>query len=773
MHPIRRTRVPRRAPRLHPLAAALCTAFVGHAGAQTASTPAPNLEVKVQATEIDDSGYKTEKASSPKLTMPLLDTPKTVNVIPSQVIQESASTTLQEALRTTPGITFAAGEGGTPAGDRPFIRGYDATSSLFVDNVRDTGSQTRETFDIESIEIYKGPSGAYQGRGSVGGSINLVTKQAKDEDFTTGTVGLGTDRYKRATIDANYKLGDDAAIRLNAMGHSADVPGRDEVDLQRWGFAPTITWGLHGPTKVTVSFYHLQTNDLPDYSIPYTLQATRSKSNPDHPVTNVDTRNFYGIDSRDFRQTSADIGTIAVSQDLGSQLKVVNTTRYGGSSNVYIASNPDDSSGNVANGAVYSSAKVRNSRTITLTNQTDLTGETTIAGFKNDFVTGAEFSKETTTNDPFVVVSGTGSTSRVCNTALFASGDCTSLYDPNPLRSWTGRVYTSNATTKATTDIASAYAMDTLEITKQWLVNGGVRFDSYRTKQVTPTYVNNGTAAASLATLSPTTGLPVTTTYAVGTQVPELAFRNDSHFFNWQGGLVYKPVENASVYFGYSTASSPSGLSLNDGSENLAAVNALLPPERTKSFELGSKVDLLQGALNVSGAVFHMKKDNARVALNDGTQQLAGTQKVDGVELGVTGNVTDRWMVYAGYTHLRPILEDNGPVAANASNDGNVFPQVARDAFSLWTNVAVTQDLSVGGGAYYTSKIYGNVANSVYIPPWWRFDAVAVYRLNRHVNLQLNVQNLADKTYYDQAYTTHYAHLAPGRSATLTASFKY
>lgn len=767
-------RAARRAFRLKPTTAALLMLSGTAAFAQSttpAATPAPNLEVKVVAPEIDE-GYKVENASSPKVMVPLLDTPKSITVIPNQVITETNSTTLVEALRTTPGITFAAGEGGTPAGDRPFIRGFDATSSLFVDNVRDTGSQTRDTFDIESIEVYKGPSGAYQGRGSVGGSINLVTKQAKAENSFLGTVGLGTDKYKRATIDVNRMLDENVAVRLNAMGMSADTPGRNDVDVQRWGIAPTVTFGMRSPTKVSVSYYHLQSNDTPDYSTPYVLSPNRSKASPDGPV-DVNRDNYYGLRSRDFKQTSADIGTIQASHDFGNKMKVVNTSRFGGSNNTYIVSNPDDSAGNVANGSVYRSSKNRDSRTITLTNQTDFLGEVNIAGFKNNFITGFEISKETTSNAPWVVVSGTGLTSRVCNAALFASGDCTSLASPNPADNWTGRYYKSNAVTKATVNIRSAYFLDTIELTKKWLLSGGVRYDSYDTHQVTPSYINNGTGAASVASISPTTGLPITTSYAVNARVPEVVLRNNSHFFNWQGGLTFKPVENASIYFSYATASSPSGASLNDGSENLAVTNTALKPERTKSFELGTKVDLMQGALSLTGAVFHAKKDNARVALSDGTNQLVGTQKVDGVELGVAGNITDRWMVFGGYTHLRPILEDNGPVAANAANNGNVFPQVAKDAFSLWTNVAVTGELSIGGGAFYTSKIYGNVANTIYIPNWWRFDAVAVYRLNRRTTLQLNVQNLTDKKYWDQAFTTHYAHQAPGRYATLTASFKY
>lgn len=206
----------------------------------------PGLSIEGQSTD----SYKSDYSESPKFTAPLLDTPKSVTVIPEAVIQQSGSLTLTDVLRTVPGITFGSGEGGNPAGDRPFIRGFDAQTDVYVDGVRDPGSQSREMFDVERVEVTKGPSSAFTGRGSTGGSINIISKLPTLENFMAGSVTLGTDQTKRFTADVNQTVGT-VGVRLNGMWHDADVAGRDDVFVHRWGFAPSVTLGLGKPTRVT------------------------------------------------------------------------------------------------------------------------------------------------------------------------------------------------------------------------------------------------------------------------------------------------------------------------------------------------------------------------------------------------------------------------------------------------------------------------------------------------------------------------------------------
>lgn len=740
------------------LATALGLAFaVPATAAEPAAAAAPDSAMDPQqATKLDEIAVRanTINASSPKLTAPLLDTPRAVSVIPKAVIQSTASTTLTEALRTVPGITFAAGEGGTAVGDRPLIRGFDAVSDIYVDGIRDTGTQTRETFDVEQIDVIKGPSSVYTGRGSAGGSINIITKAPKAENFTDASLGLGTDNYKRGTLDVNYLVSEHIAARLNVMGHKNDVPGRDEVWGKRFGIAPSVTFGINTPTRLTLDYYHLNTYDLPDSGIPldgpYTTGpfAGTGTGKPAH----VDRNNFYGFADRDFRKTKADIGTVRFEHDFADSFTIRNTTRYGVTSNNYIWSNPDDSSGNLPFGYVYRSAKSRIADTRTGVNQTDLTGEFNTGSIKHNFATGVEFALEKSNVDQYNVVQppGPGIAGRNCvSSPLFISQfACTSLQDPNPHDPFLGSYAPRNTPTQNRSFTRSAYGFDTLTFNEQWLLNLGLRYDDFSTRVFVPT----------------------------GTTPAARNLRSDVDFWTYQAGLVFKPVSNGSIYVSYGTSANPSGVASGEGSgdnANISVQTQDLKPQKSKNIEVGAKWDVFDERLNLTAAAFRSEITNARVAIDAATTVLAGTKRVEGIELGATGRITEKWSVFGGVTHLNPVLVDNGPGAANIANNGNQFPNTARNSGSLWTTYAVARRITVGVGAFAIDKQYGNVQNTKYIPGYTRFDAMAAWQVNDTLNLQLNMQNLTNKTYYDKIFTTHYATVAPGRSALITANMHF
>ncbi len=701
-------------------------------------------EVKVAAPRVENEGYKAEKASSSKFTAPLIDTPKSVTVVPENVIKDTGSVTLQDALRTVPGITFGSAEGGGSIGDRPFIRGFDSQASMYVDGLRDVGGQSRETFAIESVEVIKGPSGAYDGRGSAGGSINLVTKQPKAVNFIAGSVGVGTDQYKRATLDGNYLLGEEVAVRMNLMSHTADTPGRDDVDVRRLGFAPSITFGLTTPTSLNLSYYYMKSDDMPDYGIPYTFTTAANRlANGDKPAK-VDKDNFYGLKNRDFRETEANIGTATLKHAFSDTTILRNTTRYGVTSNDYIVTVPDDSKGNVKNGNVLRAAKNRNTRTETIANVTDISFEFDTGHVKHNFNTGVEISHEESVNRPYIIAS-LGTT---CTPALLTSFDCTSLANPDADDPWSGSITkdVNHDTTRTITK--SAFAFDSMELSEKWLLNLGLRFDDYKTD------LNKETGGALAG-----------------------VYTNDKSFWNYQAGLVYKIQPNASVYVSYGTSSSPSGISGGNAADGLIGRTALsdlsdLEPERSKSYEIGTKWDVLEN-LALTAAIFKIEKTNARVALADGTTDVAGTQEVKGFEVGAAGKLTSKWQLFAGYTYLDSELVDNGDAAQAIRNEGNRFPNTARNSASLWTTYDILPKLTIGGGAFYVGEQFGNVDNSVSIPSYVRLDAMAGYQIDKNLSLQLNIQNLADKRYFDTAYSNHYAQVAAGRLSLLTLNFKY
>ncbi len=708
---------------------------------QTAPAPTPATTtlpaVKVQGA--GDNDFQVRTSENPFFTAPLLDTPKSVVIIPQAVIQQTNSISLTDALRTTSGITFGAAEGGNPVGDRPFIRGFDSQGSIFVDSVRDTGSQTRDTFAIEQIEVMKGPSSAFSGRGSVGGSINLISKLARPDNFTQGLLSVGTDAYVRGIVDSNYMFNSDkAAVRIAAMGYSVDVPGREAVYGDRWGIAPSITFGLKSDTKVMLSYYHLNDRGMPDYSTPYDPRTGQ-------PVE-VNRDNFYGLIDRDFRKGDTDIGTATITHDFGNKILFSNTTRYGRSTNDYIVTNPDDSTGNVILGSVWRNTKSRNSATTTLTNQTDITGEAIAYGFKHSFLVGLEFTRDQTYNNAYAVATG----NRVCANNPVTSYNCTSLFTPNPSDPWQGSITAAPTSNTSTTNITSLYAFDTMEISAQWLVNLGLRFDDYRTTSNTPAY---NTAA----------GVPVAT----------VNLRNDSNFVNYQAGVVYKPVPQGSIYAMVGSSSLPPGISNGDGADNITVTNQSLDPVSATGYEIGVKWDFLGGALSFTGAVFYTDIDNARVQVDANTFANVGKQNIQGFEIGAAGAITDRWNVFGGYTFLKSELRNNGPFGTNPANNGNKFPNTPENSFSLWTTYQVLPALTVGGGAYYVDKQFGNVTNTRWIPSYWRFDAMAAYTINKNLSLQLNVQNLTDEKYWDQAYSNHYAHQAAAAQGVLTLNYRF
>ncbi|MGU0691709.1 TonB-dependent siderophore receptor PiuD [Pseudomonas aeruginosa] len=705
----------------------------------------------------DETTYNVDRSASKKYTAPLLDTPRSVTVVPKQVIKDTAAVSLQDALRTVPGITFGAGEGGNPTGDRPFIRGFDAQSDTYVDGVRDTGAQTREIFNLEQIEVSKGPNSAFGGRGSAGGSLNLVSKQAKAGNFIDGGFTYGSDQTRRYTLDLNQEFLDgNAAFRLNLLKHDANVAGRDEVDVSRWGVAPSLTFGLGSPTRVTVSHYHLESDDTPDSGIPYAKSSDRSKHNPDKPV-NVDRGNFYGLTGRDFQKSRIDTSTITVEHDLTDSLTIRNTSRYGNSHQDYLWTQPDDSQGNINNGSVWRRQNNRVSTTTTAVNQTDLFGEFYLGGFKNSFSTGLEFSREDSKRDGYTVDTNTGLGNNKCNPSLIGapSGyNCTSLENPNPHNPWNGSITRKYAPLNTVGTTKAIYAFDTIDLDEQWQVNIGARFDSFET-----TAKNHGVR-------------------------PATKLSDKSSFWNWQAGLVWKPVPNGSIYASYATSATPPGSMLDNGDTSNAvdgfAISNNLEPEETTNYELGTKWAFFNERLELSAAIFRTDKDNTRILVANQTYDNAGQSRVDGVELSASGKLTEKWKVFAGYSYLDSELVDAGKAGRNgnvnasaASNNGNEMPNTPKNSFSLWSTYDIFPKTTVGGGAFYVDKVYGDVGNTVYVPDYWRYDAMASYKLSKNVDFQLNVQNVFDKKYFDKAYAAHYASQAAGRTVLFSTNFHF
>lgn len=692
------------------------------------ATELPDVVVKGES----EPGYKPEVLESPKFTEPLRDIPQTITVIPRAVFEEQGATSLRDVLRNVSGISIQAGEGGTPAGDQLSIRGFSARTDLFIDGVRDFGGYSRDPFNFEQVEVAKGPASSVSGRGSTGGSINMVSKTPKSNSFYDGSLGFGTDDYRRATLDLNQPLTelglDSAAIRLNAMGHSTDTPGRDVVGDSRWGVAPSIAFGLGKPTQLTLSYFHLDQDNTPDYGIPWVPANTGPLAAYSDQPAPVDYSNFYGLKARDYEKVRTDLVTAELKHEFSDSLSLRNLSRYGQTYRDSIITAPRFADVNSSTDIRRNDWKSRDQTDEIFANQTDLNWDFNTGRVGHSLVTGVEYDHETEVN--------------CTRAATGPDSPNTDLYNPNPNDPYTENIQRNGARAESTADTVSLYAFDTLKLSEKWELNGGLRWDHF---DLDYTSVATNGAATSLS-------------------------RSDE-MLSWRAGVVFKPRENGSLYFGYGTSFNPAaeGLTLSTSATSSANLNA--DPEESRTFELGTKWDLLDERLSLNAAVFRTEKTNARTqdpADAADTIVLEGEQVVQGVELGAAGRITKDWQVFAGYTWLTSEIT----ASKDPAEIGNELSNTPEHSFNFWTTYQLPRGFEIGGGGQYVGSRYSDNANTRQAPGYWLFDAVAACEVNKHLSLRLNVYNLADEDYIDRVGGGHFIPGA-GRSAVLSANFKF
>ncbi|WP_342454648.1 TonB-dependent receptor [Sphingomonas sp. H160509] len=311
-----------------------CVGFIASAPAYAADRPAESAKVhaaddqekQLNRDEIVVNG-KTVPATtleSPKATRSLLDTTQTVTIIGDQTIRKQNLLTLRDVLQTIPGITFGAGEGGGGYGDSINLRGYSANNDITIDGVRDSAQYSRsETFNLQQVEVYNGANSVFGGGGSVGGTINLITKRPQAETLTVVSGGVGTDDYYRTTLDSNVRVSDLVAVRLNAVAHKNDIPGRDVENNKRWAVAPSLIVGVEGPTSLTLQYLHQEDENVPVYGVPYFRNAVNNG-----PLPGADNSAYYGIRNLDKQDITVDQATATVSHSFSDKVSIRNLSRW-------------------------------------------------------------------------------------------------------------------------------------------------------------------------------------------------------------------------------------------------------------------------------------------------------------------------------------------------------------------------------------------------------------------------------------------------------------
>lgn len=656
------------------------------------------------------------------------DAPQSISVIPREVIEQQAATTMRDVLRNVSGISMAAGEGGVPAGDNLTLRGFSARTDIFIDGIRDFGSYTRDTFNVEQVEVVKGPSSAQTGRGSTGGYINLISKQPQRQSRFGGTLGLGTPDYLRATADLN--VGEDvigmsgAAFRLNLLYHDADTPGRDHVEGKRWGIAPAAALGLGSATRAILSYQYLGQENVPDYGIPFvpaTVTVPDLVPYRDRPAP-VDWSNYYGLLARDFEKTETHVLTFGLEHDLSSAVRISNVTRYGRSTRDSIYSSPRFL--NATTTQIRAQAQSRDTRDQLLLNQSNLFAEFTTGALGHDLIAGFEIAREKSRNRGRTIGEGT----------------TTDLFDPDPARPYDGVIASTGRSARATADSIAGYLFDTISLSPQWLVSGGIRYERFEVD-----YLG-----------LPTNSIPN----------PQPLSRTDT-IFSWRAGLTYKPVPELSIYAGAGSSANPSFEGLT--SSNVTEAVAALKPEKSRTYEVGAKWDAAGGRLLLTGALFRIDKANARTPglPGDPPTVLEGEQRVDGIELGATGRILPNWEVIAAYTFLdSEIRESNTPAEV-----GKDLLNTPRHSFSLWSTYRFPAGVEIGGGARYASSRFTSNTNTREVGDYWLADATIAYDLSEKVRLRLNVFNIFDEDYVDALSGGHFVP-GTGRSAVATLAFR-
>ncbi len=706
----------------------------------------------VQAAPDAGADYKVDILSSTKRTEALLDTPQTVVVVKRALIEQQGAFSLTDALRNTPGITLQQGEkDSNAAGDTFTTRGFSAQSSIFLDGIRDLGAITRDTFNIEQIEIAKGPSGADNGRGAQSGYINLVSKQARLKAMTSATASINTVGGQRLSADVDAPLGGTAAIRINAMEQNSAQEGRSRLVKNRGqGVAAAFAVGLGTGTRAYLFGQYVWQDNVPYAGIPTIGLPGFYNANPLlNSGARVNPRNFYGTkDDRD--NARAAMVTARFEHDLAGGFFLNSTFRYGRTTldrvmtSIYTAYAAPS-----ADPATWTTQIQRqriDQRNRIAANQTNLTGSVETGPFTHDLSVGVELMYEQQYNGEFErPFSGTKT---LAGTVI----PSVSLYAPNPSIALPVPASTGGYT-DGNTRTASVYGFDTVKLGTHWLLTLGGRLDRYHTETTS---------------IAATKGTPVRADLAkTGT------------LKSWNTGLVYKPVPNGSLYLSYATAQTPPGsASFALETPNKGANNAQLDPQTVTNVEGGVKWDLLGGALALTGAYYHTISKNELAQLDPASNVYVqfGKRTVSGIELTAVGRLTRSWQITAGLQTLNAKIKQGaatGDLAAGAATRWS--PKLSA---TLWTTYAVTPRLTLGGGARYVGDQLREVNQSIdlaksvvpKIPAYAVADGFLSYQLTKQVALNLNGYNLFNKDYIATLSANSLrATLGQRRSAMLTA----
>jgi catecholate siderophore receptor len=642
--------------------------------------------VRDTVTVTESAGYQTAAVSSATKTLtPLIDLPQSVTVIPQELMKDQMMMSIGDVVRYVPGITAIQGENNR---DQLVIRGNSTSADFFLDGVRDDVQYYRDLYNLDRVEALKGPNAMMFGRGGGGGVVNRVTKEAGFAPVHEFTLLGGSYGNKRFTADLDQPLSDKVAIRLNAMYENSDS-FRKYVNLERHGINPTLTFAPGKQTKITLDYENFRDDRVADRGIP---------SFQGRPV-DVDASTYYGNPDQSHVGARVNLGSATVEQEAG-RVTIRNRTTVGNYDRGYQnfvpgALTPDQRQ-------VTLSAYNNATRRLNVFNQTDVTYSLEIGAVRHKFLAGAEVGRQLTDN--------------FRNTGYF-NNSATSILVPytdtvisTPM---TFRQSATDADNHLKTNVAATYVQDQIDLSRHFQVVAGLRFDHFDLQ-----YHNNRTGEN---------------------------LRRIDNLVSPRAGIVYKPVAALSVYTNYSVSYLPSS---GDQFSSLTTITQQVKPEKFNSYEVGAKWDVSQ-SFSVTTAIYRLNRTNTRSTdPNDPTRIVqTGSQRTNGYELGLNGNLTRRWKVAGGYAYQDAFVTS----ATTAARAGAQVAQVPHHTFSIWNNYQILPKLGAGLGILNRSNMFAAIDNTVRLPGYTRADAAVYYSLTERLRLQANLENLLDTQYYVNA----------------------
>lgn len=654
----------------------------------------------------------TDQVNALRSPTPIIDVPQSLSIITADQIAQQGFDSIGDIIDYTPGVNTSQGEGHR---DAVVFRGVRSTADFFIDGVRDDVWYYRALYNIEQVEILRGPNALLFGRGGTGGILNRVTKKAEPgETFTGYQASLDSFGGFSLQLDGNVPAGDTSAFRLNAMYESLDNH-RDFFDGERIGFNPTARFELSPATTLDISYEYVDHERFIDRGIP-----TGPDGKPVEALRDI----IFGDPEVNLSLLEAHLLRAMVQHRFNEGLKGRFSAFYGDYDKLYqnfYAVSYDPLTGIVGLDGYVDTTQRQN-----LILSADLIGEARLGGFGHVIVAGIEFIDSQNDNDRFLPFwSDSQGRIELFNTQrpLSLRGGGGVSASGNPTRFEFSGV---NDDTEAQVSVFSAYVQDEIEVSSQLDIILGARFDRFE-----------------IDVLDQTTGV---------------ARSRTDEKISPRLGLVYKPRENVSLYGSYSESFLPRS---GEQFDSINDTTAQLDPNEFSNLEAGLKWDIDNGP-SITAAVFKVEQSSPQVADADPSTLDVIDSEITGFELQVQGQFSDRWFVSAGYSYLDgEIVERTGPT-------GRRPQELPENMFSLWNTYQLTEAFGVGLGVTYQDESFINASNTAILPSYTRVDAAAFYDISDTLRVQINIQNLTDELYFPNAHATHQASVGAPLNARIS-----